>query len=171
MKRLFSLLFVFFALNLSAQTKKVADPAFFFDGKLVSQQTIAYIEPDLIATVNVIKRDTVINNVLFEGQLFIQSKNPKQFDFVTLEQIKNEYTKVKTKSVGYAINGEIIKDGIETLQLNRNYILEVITTNTTEFYNLGSGEIQSDIIHILGKTAKNIKDKREQILRDAPKKE
>lgn len=171
MERLFCLLFLFFALNLSAQTKKVADPAFFFDGKLVSQQTIAYIEPDLIATVNVIKRDTVINNVRFEGQLFIQSKNPKQFDFMTLEQIKNEYTKVKTKNVGYAINGEIIKDDIETIKLNRNYILEVNTTNTTEFYNLSSGEIQSDIIHILGKTAKNIKDKKEQILKDASKKE
>ncbi|RDI57678.1 hypothetical protein [Flavobacterium glaciei] len=171
MKYLSYWLVVLFGINLSAQTKKVADPAYFFDGKLVSQQTIAYIEPELIATVNVIKRDTVINNLRFEGQLFIQSKNPKQFDFITLEQIKNEYTKVKTKSVGYAINGEIIKDGIETLQLNRNYILEVITTNTTAFYNLSSGEIQSDIIHILGKTAKNIKDKKEQVLKNAPKKE
>jgi hypothetical protein len=50
------------------------------------------------------------------------------------------------------VNGEFIKENIDTFKLDRNYILKVEVTNSDAFYNLRKSESKFDIINILGKT-------------------
>jgi hypothetical protein len=118
-----------------------------------------YLNPIDIESINSIKKDTVINNSRYSGQIHIRSKNPNKYIFLTLEQIKSEYTKVKKTDVIYMINGEFIKEDIDTFKLDRNYILKVEVTNSDAFYNLRKSESKFDIINILGKTKENLHPK------------
>jgi hypothetical protein len=52
------------------------------------------------------------------------------------------------------VNGEFIKENIDTFKLDRNYILKVEVTNSDAFYNLRKSESKFDIINILGKRKK-----------------
>lgn len=137
----------------------------FFDSKLVSSASMQSIDPNEIESINVIKKDTIINGVLYRGQINITSKNPKKYDFISLEQIKSEFTKIKSNDVIYMVNGAFIKDNIDTFKLDRNYILEVQVTNSEEFYNLRKSDTKFDIINILGKTKENLENKNKVLLR------
>ncbi|MFV8364024.1 hypothetical protein ACNQGO_11625 [Flavobacterium sp. ZT3P35] len=165
MKCLFTLYTLFFTTLFFGQKNKIEQPAVFIDSNLIARNAIEYINPNEIESVNVIKKDTIINAVLFHGQLYITSKNPKKYDFLTLEKIKTEFTKIKSNDVIYMVNGAFIKDNIDTFKLDRNYILKVEVTNSEEFYNLRESTAKFDIINILGKTKENLDDKNKILLR------
>ncbi|RKS92251.1 hypothetical protein BC952_2137 [Flavobacterium limicola] len=137
----------------------------FFDSNFLSINSMEYIDPNEIESINVVKKDTTINGVLYRGQINITSKNPKKYDFISLEQIKSEFTKIKSNDVIYMVNGAFIKDNIDTFKLDRNYILKVEVTNSEEFYNLKEGNAKFDIINILGKTKENLENKNKILLR------
>ena len=63
------------------------------------------------------------------------------------------------------INGEFIKENIDTFKLDRNYILKVEVTNSNEFYNLRKSDSKFDIINILGKTKENLDPKNRALLK------
>ena len=152
MKYLLNFSILFFTTLFFGQNTKTEEPAVFIDSNLIARNAIEYINQNEIESVNVVKKDTIINAVLFRGQLYITSKNPKKYDFLTLEKIKNEFTKIKSNDVVYMVNGAFIKDNIDTFKLDRNYIFAVEVTNSEAFYNLKKGDIKFDIINILGKT-------------------
>jgi hypothetical protein len=70
-----------------------------------------YLNPNDIESINSIKRTRLKQQLLFRTDT-IRSKIINTF-FLTLEQIKSEYTKVK-KNVIYMVNGEFIKENIDT---------------------------------------------------------
>jgi len=158
-------LFLLFLTTLFFGQIKNEQPAMFLDSVFVANNTIEYMEPNEIESINVIKKNTTINGVLYYGQIYITSKNPKKYDFISLEQVKSEFTKIKGIDVIYMINGALIKNNIETLKLDRNYILSVEVTNSDAFYNLRKSDIQFDIINILGKTKENLDHKNKILLR------
>ena len=137
----------------------------FLDSTLVTSTTMEYVDPNEIESVNVIKKDTTINGVMYRGQIYITSKISKKYDFISLEQIKSEFTKIKSNDVIFMINGTFIKDDIETFKLDRNYILKIEVTNSQAFYNLRKSDTKFDIINILGKTKENLDAKNKTLLR------
>jgi hypothetical protein len=147
------------------QNNKTEEPAVFIDFTLIARNAIEYINQNEIESVNVIKKDTTINGILHRGQLYITSKNPKKYDFISLEKIKADFTKIKSNDVIYMVNGSFIKDNIATFKLDRNYILEVEVTNSEAFYNLRKSDAKFDIINILGKTKENLENKNKNLLR------
>lgn len=147
------------------QSNKTKEAAMFLDSAFISPNTMNYINPDEIESVNVIKADTIINNNHYSGQIYIHSKSPKKFNFLSLQQIKSEYTKITKSDVIYMVNGEFIKENIATLKLDRNYIITVEVTNSTEFYNFRKSSTKFDIINILGKTKENLDAKNKILLR------
>jgi hypothetical protein len=165
MKFILTVSILFFTTLFFGQNDKIEQPAMFFDSKLVSSASMQSIDPNEIESVNVIKKDTIINGILYRGQINITSKNPKKYDFISLEQIKSEFTKIKSNDVIYMVNGAFIKDNIDTFKLDRNYILEVQVTNSEVFYNLRKSDTKFDIINILGKTKENLENKNKILLR------
>lgn len=137
----------------------------FFDSNLLSLNSMEYIDPNEIQSINVVKKDTTINGVLYRGQINITSKKPRKYDFISLEQIKSEFTKIKSNDAIYMVNRAFITNNIETFKLDRNYILKVEVTNSEEFYNLREGNAKFDIINILGKTKENLDNKNKILVR------
>lgn len=144
---------------------KISDPAVFFDAKLISMKTLEFLDPDKIETINIIKKDTTINTITFRGQLHITSKDPDQYDFISLEEIKADFTKIKSNDVVYMINGKFIKENIEIIKLDRNYILDVEVSYSTDFSNLRKSNTNFEIINILMKTKVNLNSKNKILLR------
>jgi hypothetical protein len=165
MKFFLTFCLLFFTTLFFGQNNKTEEPAMFIDSVLVGTISMEYIDPNDIESINVIKKNTTINGVLYYGQIYITSKNPKKYDFISLDQVKSEFTKIKSKNVIYMINGALIKTNTETLKLDRNYILSVEVTNSDEFFNLRKSDIQFGIINILGKTKENLDNKNKILLR------
>ena len=165
MKCLLTFSLIFFTTLFFGQNNKTEKPAVFVDSKLVAVNLLEYLDPNEIESINVVKKDSTINGILYRGQINITSKNPKKYDFISLEQIKSEFTKIKSNDVVYMVNGAFIKDNIETFKLDRNYILEVEVTNSEAFYNLRKSDAKFDIINILGKTKENLENKNKILLK------
>jgi hypothetical protein len=49
-------------------------PAIFFNGKLIDYSLMSTINPESIGTMNVIKKDTIIDSVKYYGRIMIQGK-------------------------------------------------------------------------------------------------
>lgn len=165
MKCLLTFSTLFFTTIFLGQNNKTEKPAVFVDSKLVAVNLFEYFDPNEIESINVVKKDSTINGILYRGQINITSKNSKKYDFISLEQIKTEFTKIKSNDVIYMVNGVFIKDNIDTFKLDRNYILKVEVTNSEAFYNLRKSDTKFDIINILGKTKENLENKNKILLR------
>jgi hypothetical protein len=159
MKQLATAAIFLFSSLFYGQNNGYGDSALFLDSVLISSKTLQYINNDLIASLNVVKRDTIIDDKHFKGQLFINSKNHAKFDFISLSQVKENFTKVKEDDVVYMVNGEFIKENSDAFKLDRNYILKVEVTNSSEFYNLRKSDVTFDIINIFLKNQENIDNK------------
>jgi hypothetical protein len=96
-----------------------------------------YLNPNDIESINSIKRTQSLIAAIQDRYISVLKSN--KYIFLTLEQIKSEYTKVKTDVI-YMVNGEFIKENIDTFKLDRNYILKVEVTNSDAFYNLRKSE-------------------------------
>jgi hypothetical protein len=166
MKQLTTAAIFLFSSLFYGQNNGYGESALFLDSVLISSKTLQYINNDLIASLNVVKRDTIIDDKHFKGQLFITSKNHARFDFTSLSEIKENFTKLKKEDVVYMVNGEFIKENSEGLKLDRNYILKVEVTNSSEFYNLRKNDVTFDIINIFLKNHENIGNKNKIIMRD-----
>jgi len=165
MKLLLTLQLLFITTLFFGQNNKTKEAALFLDSALISADTMKYFNPDEIESVNVIKNDTVINNLHYVGQIHITSKNPKKYAFINLEQVKSKFTKIKNNDVIYMINGAFIKDNYKTFKIDKNYILKIEITNSNEFYNLRDSAVKFDIINILVKTKENLDNENKIILR------
>ena len=165
MKCIITCSLLFFTSLFFGQKNKINDPAVFFDTKLISMKTLEFLDQDKIETINVIKKDTTIHTISYHGQLYITSKNPEQYDFISLEEIKADFTKIKSNYVVYMINGKFIKENIEIIKLDRNYILDVEVSYSTDFSNLRNSDTKFGIINILMKTKVNLNSKNKILLR------
>ncbi|HSN47440.1 MAG TPA: hypothetical protein VLR29_01645, partial [Flavobacterium sp.] len=80
------------------------------------------------------------------GQIYITSKNPKKYDFLSLDQIKSEFTKIKSKEVVFMINGtpfmivSFLMTFIESISFGSIYSIEIANTNTESINVAGSSD-------------------------------
>ena len=165
MKCILTFSILFFTTIFFGQNDKIEQPAMFFDSNFLSINSMEYVDLNEIESINVIKKDTTINGVIYRGQIYITSKVTKKYNFISLKQIKSEFTKIKSNDVIFMINGTFIKDEIETFKLDRNYILKIEVTNSEAFYNFRKSDTKFDIINILGKTKENLENKNKILIK------
>jgi hypothetical protein len=165
MKNFLSFLALIFSTLIFGQKIKSNDPAVIFDNKLITIKSMEFLDPDWISNLNVIKRDTIIQQTIYKNQIHITSNAPESFDFLSLEEIKSEFTKVKSNDVVYMVNGTFIKDNVAALKLERNYILDVKVSYSNDFSNLQLSNSKFAIIAVLMKTKLNIKNKNKVLIK------
>ena len=56
------------------------DIAYFIKNKLVPKEELVVIKPDEIESVNVVKRDTIVDKNKYTSQIFVVLKSPNKYE-------------------------------------------------------------------------------------------
>lgn len=141
--------------------KKIAhdkrEAACFIDMKQVSLETLSNgINPDDIEKVNVKKGDTLINGRKYNGKIFVSTKHKKPIEWMTLSEIKQQFTITKNPETIYTINGKYLEKEEAFYLIDKEYILKAYLLSDINPY-LKDKPI--DIVNILTKVKENKKPK------------
>jgi hypothetical protein len=138
----------------ASQDKKEA--AYFLNSRLVSSKILEGINPNDIEAVNVKKGDTIVDGKKFYGKLFITLKKDKEYEFLSLKEIRDKYTDVKNDNVLYMINGNFIEEDEEKYFIEKSYFLRAIPLAK---YNAYLKKKEMEIINIHTRTSQNLNPK------------
>ena len=136
-------------------------PAIFFNGKLIDYSLMSTINPDSIGTMNVIKKDTIIDSVKYYGRIIIQGKTTNNHNYISLNEFKLKYVSPSENISVFQIDENIVVDDYDTYLIDEKNILKVIVTPVEN----PKQKIKIDFINLLTKSAKNIEDSNNIILR------
>ncbi len=100
-------------------------PAWIINGNCFSEYDIEELEPKLIRSSQVEKRDTIIHDIKFDCQIIIEYKEklPKQ-ELISLSELKAKYTTLGDAPTIYAIDNKLVK-GADKVLLDENSIYNV----------------------------------------------
>ena len=115
-------------------------PAYFLNGKFVSETLLGTLNPIQIDSINVIKDSIQIDNIRYYGQIHIKTKSNYTLKLISLTDLKNKYTNLKDKSVVFMIDGSIINGDYDRYMVDESYLLTIIVDkieNTKEKIDLG----------------------------------
>jgi hypothetical protein len=129
-------------------------PVFFIDS--VRMTKLPQLDPNKIERIDVIKEYDEQTKTF--GKVYITSKN-KDFNFITLSQIANQYAPGATPCL-FMINNEPVKDSSDVV-IDSTYILRCEVTSTKEIKYLQNSSAIS-IINIKTRTKENV-DKDKQV--------
>jgi len=136
-------------------------PAIFFNGKLVSYSLLSTINPENITSVNVVKKDTIIDSVKYFGKIMIQGKTPSKYNYMSLSEFKSKYVSSSENVPVFQIDGTIVDDNYDSYLIDEKNILRVVVTPVDN----PKQKIKIDFINLLTKSNKNIEESNQIILR------
>ncbi|MGI4750141.1 MAG: hypothetical protein ACRYFB_05875 [Janthinobacterium lividum] len=155
MRTIACIFFVLLTLKSFGQVKEVyqVEPWFFLDSVRISKNQL-YFDPDKIVAINVVKDKDKPNQK--EGKIYLKSKNPKGYNFLTLKGIEKTYVKTVSGLALFMIDNLILKDNISTYKIDSAYILNVEILKSTEIEYLKKMRPLLTIISIKLKTKENV---------------
>ena len=136
-------------------------PAIFFNGKLIDYSLMSTINPESIATMNVIKKDTIIDSVKYNGRIIIEGKISYNHNFMPLNKFKLKYINPSENATVFQIDGNVIYEDYDSYLIDEKYILKAIVSTIDN----PKEKIKLNIINLLTKSAKNIENSNQIILR------
>ena len=136
-------------------------PALFFNGKLVSYSLLSTINPENITSVNVVKKDTIIDSIKYYGRISIQGKTTNNHNYISLNEFKLKYVSPSENIPVFQIDENIVVDDYDTYLIDEKNILRVIVTPVDN----PKQKIKIDFINLLTKSAKNIEESNQIIIR------
>jgi hypothetical protein len=136
-------------------------PAIFFNGKLIDYSLMSTINPESIGTMNVVKKDTIIDSVKYYGRIMIQGKTTNNHNYISLNEFKLKYVSPSENVPVFQIDENIVVDDYDTYLIDEKYILKVIVTLVEN----SKQKIKFDFINLLTKSAKNIEESNQIIIR------
>jgi len=142
-------------------SKNPKPPAIFYNGKLIDYSLMSTINPDSISTVNVVKKDTIIDSVKYYGQIMIQGKTTSNQNYISLNEFKLKYISPSESATVFQIDGNVIDNDYDKCLIDEKYILKVIVTPVDN----PKEKIKLNIINLLTKSLKNIEDSKQIIIR------
>jgi len=136
-------------------------PAFFYNGKLVDNTLMSAFNPENIETMNVVKKDTIIDSVKYYGRIMIQGKTTSKQNYISLNEFKLKYISPSENATVFQIDGNVIDNDYDKCLIDEKYILKVIVTPVDN----PKEKIKLNIINLLTKSLKNIEESNQIILR------
>jgi hypothetical protein len=147
--------------NNSKISRNPQPPAIFFNGKLIDYSLMSTINPESIATMNVVKKDTIINAVKYYGRIMIQGKTTNNHNYMSLNEFKSKYVSSSEHETVFQIDGTIIDEDYDGYLIDEKYILKVLVTPVEN----SKQKIKFDFINLFTKSAKNIEESNQIIIR------
>jgi hypothetical protein len=131
--------------------------AYILNGKFISETLLRTLNPMQIESINVVGDSIQFNNIRYNGQIKIKTKSSYILKLISLTELKNKYTNLKSKSVVFMIDGNIINADYDKCMVDENYLLTIMVDkieNKKENIDLG-------LIKLLTKSVENIKKSNE----------
>ena len=155
----FSLSFVGYGQQ-SSHSKTVTDwrQLVFLDSVLLTVNSI--FDPNKIASIYVVK-DYYDSTKQIQGKIFITSKDPKSFNFLTISDLATTYKKDTNTPTIFMLDNEFLKD-TTTFKIDSSFILKVEITRTSEIEYLKNTHPDLTILKIITRTKENL-DKQNEI--------
>ncbi|MCY7293122.1 MAG: hypothetical protein LH615_13170 [Ferruginibacter sp.] len=109
------------------------NPVIYFDS-ILTRMDFFYFDTSKIKSINFVKEvyDSVTNS---SGKIYITSKNPKEYNFLSFTDLKNKFIGNNKKSVLLLINGNFIKNP-STINIDSAYIYKVEVESGDDFEEL-----------------------------------
>lgn len=150
-------------LQVSYVNHNVSDrkPAYYINGKYINETILKTINPQLIDSINVVKRDVEIDGKNYYGQIYIQLKKDYTPKLISLADLKLKYINLTNAASIFMIDNEIISGDYSKCIIDENYILKIVV----EKIDNNEENLQVNIVRLLTKTEENIKKSKEIILR------
>lgn len=142
--------------------KSNQQPAYLINGRLVKHPSLpSGINPKTIENIEVRKRDTLIDNVLYRGQIFIETRKDYTPRFITLTELKAKYTNFKGKPAVFMLDGNFINADYDHYLVDETNLLTIIIDNL----QMPREQIELGLIKLLSKTDENIKARKQILIR------
>ena len=144
------------------RNKPEQQSAFFINGvHVMNQASFNGLNPKWIANMEVIKRDTVIANISYYGQIYIKTKSDYAPKIISLTDLKNKYTDFKGKPVLFMLDGNFVNANYDNYVVDENNLLTIIVDKL----QAEKDKIDMGLINVLTKSEENIKKRSTIILR------
>lgn len=166
MRILFMFTFCLFAVTAMGQTSPVSEkvnvvyekdvqkfhanvqPKYFLDSILMGASLPLFSKAEI--------KEVLVNKNNKFGEVYIATKNPGLFRFMTLDEIKNKYVKSPSPATLYMIDNDLVKGNIADLKIDENYILNINVLSENDFGSLKGSVKDIDIIKITTKSEENL---------------
>jgi hypothetical protein len=135
------------------------EPAYFINGKLINHFTLMTIDPQSIDSINVDRKEIIINNMVYYGQIYIKLKDEYNPRFISLTDLEKKYVKSSTRNFIFMIDNEIIHGDYDKLIVDEKYILKIVVDT------MRHDKPDLDIIRLITRTKENIEKSKQIFLR------
>lgn len=157
MKRLIFLLWLSFSLAANGQqvSRPLSEwkPLYYLDSVNIGA-TQFYFDFDKIKDINIVG-DYYDSAKQVHGKVFLKSKTPGNYSFITIPDVARIYNKGSQSPTIYMIDNEFLKD-ISQVKIDTAYILRVDLVKTTEIAYLKDTSPGWTILKIITKTKENV---------------
>ncbi len=139
--------------NSNPKPFKEWQPLYYLDSVNVEFSEL-HFDPGKIESMNVVKSymDSTGQNY---GKIFITSKNPKDYNFLTISDIKTTYKEDSLSPTIFMLDNEFLKD-ITKFKIDSNYILKIELLRGSEFDYLKKNIPNLTILKIITRTKENL---------------
>ena len=134
-------------------------PAYYINGKLSNPSLLRTIDPKLIESIDVEKRE--IKGKRDNGQIHLKMKREYHPQLISLNDLKAKYTNLTKSATIFMIDNDIIKDDYDQYLVDEKFILKIIV-DTVESEK---EKLNVAIVRLLTKTKENIEKSKEIRLR------
>ncbi len=138
--------------NIAKNVKEIK-PLCYLDSSLIEIENL-YFDPNKIADVYMPKN--TLDTLRPQGRIFIKSKEPKSFNFLTIADIQKKYfTNTSNSTTVFMLDNDFLKS-IENFRVDSSYILKVEIINSKELAHLNNLNADFTILRIFTRTKENI---------------
>lgn len=132
-------------------------PLYTLNGQQISLSTLKTINPKIIDSINVEKKEIKLNGTTYYGKLSIKTKAGYEPQFVSLNTIKLQYTPIKNEPVIFMLDNEFIKEDYDQYIVDLKYILKIIVDKI----DMPDNKLQINVIRLLTRNEENIRKSKE----------
>ena len=169
MKIIFCFLGLCFSIISFAQLKIYDNkPSVYLDSAKIELEYFLF-DQSKIEKFDVVKNHTLIPTN-HSGSIFITSKQPKNFNFLSYEEIKRKYFSDKTKPILFLLNGNFVKSASK-INIDSSYISKVEVETGADYEELKNLYPSLAIVNIRLKNINYINDERQISLQGMPPKD
>ena len=135
--------------------------AWYVNEQLVDEFTTKTINPEQIATINVLKQSVVIDNITYDGQVWMKMKSDYHPKLISIHELKSRYTNIGQEPALFLLDNEVIPGDENNKLVNEMYLLQIIV----ERIEKNTDRPALWLVRLLTRTPENIKKSKEIRLR------